>query len=51
MLKETPLNRILLETDDAQVAIASIYESAANILEIELDELKAIIFANYQRIF
>ncbi len=49
-LRSTPLERLLLETDDAPVPIAEIYARTAEILGIAQEQLKAQIYVNYTRI-
>ncbi len=49
-LKETPLDRLLLETDDQdEYKISDIYNKASDILGMNLEKLKAIIFENYNK--
>ncbi len=49
-LKNTPQNRLFLETDNTQVSINEIYNAASNILEIEISELKTLIINNLKQI-
>jgi TatD DNase family protein len=52
ILRQIPLDRLFFETDDAEnVSIQEIYEVAANILEMDLAELKFKIYENTGRIF
>ena len=44
------LDYLFLETDMAEVGIETIYETAANLLEMDLSTLKTRIFANFARI-
>ncbi|WP_207423524.1 TatD family hydrolase [Desertivirga brevis] len=46
-LERIPLNRVFLETDDSEIGIEKVYEAAADIRKITLDDLKEIIFANW----
>ena len=46
-----PENQILLETDTIEESIYQVYEKAALIKEISVDELKTIVFTNFSRIF
>lgn len=46
-----PENQILLETDTIEESIYEVYEKAALIKGISLEEMKAIIFNNFSRIF
>lgn len=41
---------LFLETDMAEIAVETIYEAAANMLEMDLSALKTRIFANFARI-
>ena len=49
--KEIPINRIFLETDDANILIESIYKKAAEIREIPLESLILAIENNFEKIF
>ena len=44
------LDHLFLETDMAEIGVVTIYEVAANMLEIDLPTLKTRIFANFARI-
>ncbi len=46
-----PENKILLETDTIEESIYQVYEKAALIKGISVDELKTIVFTNFSRIF
>ena len=46
-----PENQILLETDTIEESIYQVYEKAALIKGISVDELKRIVFTNFSRIF
>nr|WP_121270150.1 TatD family hydrolase [Pedobacter schmidteae] len=48
LLKEADI--FFLETDDADCGIAEIYEVAANLKKCTVAELKALIFANWEKI-
>ena len=51
-LTNIPLDRLFFETDDAEnVAISTIYEAAAMILDKDINDLKSIIYANFERHF
>ncbi|MFI3249026.1 MAG: TatD family hydrolase [Rikenellaceae bacterium] len=50
-LRECPLDRLLLETDTANISIEEIYERVTKYRIEELDELKKAIYENYKRIF
>ncbi len=46
-----PENQILLETDTIEESIYQVYEKAAAIKGISLEEMKAIVFTNFSKIF
>ena len=46
-----PENQILLETDTIEESIYQVYKKAAFIKGISIEEMKAIIFTNFSRIF
>ena len=46
-----PENQILLETDTIEESIYQVYKKAAFIKGISIEEMKAIVFANFSRIF
>ena len=46
-----PENQILLETDTIEESIYEVYKKAASIKGISIEEMKAIIFNNFSRIF
>jgi TatD DNase family protein len=46
-----PENQILLETDTTEETIYEVYEKAASIKEISVQEMKTMVFANFSRIF
>ncbi len=50
-LREIPAENIFLETDDKNVSIEEIYETAAGVLNIPLEVLKQRIYSNYKKIF
>lgn len=50
-LRETPLDRLFLETDDSPVRIETIYEQAAEAKGVTIDTLRDAAWANYRRIF
>lgn len=43
--------RIFLETDDADISIKTIFDAAASRLQMNEDELKAIIYNNFKTVF
>ena len=51
LLEKIPNNRLLLETDDANIDIYTIYEKVSEIKKIPLSELEVIIEENFNRIF
>jgi len=46
-----PENQILLETDTIEESIYQVYEKAASIKGISVEDMKAIVFTNFSRIF
>lgn len=46
-----PENQILLETDTIEESIYQVYEKAAAIKGISVEEMKAIVFTNFSKIF
>lgn len=50
-LRETPLSRLFLETDDSDVPIEEIYARAAGVKGIAQEELQRATLENYERIF
>jgi TatD DNase family protein len=51
VLKQTMTDRIFLETDDATGPIKSIFEKAAELKGISVEELKKIIVTNFKSVF
>lgn len=51
LFRSLPKNRIFLETDGADVDIRKIYKKVAADLALDVDELKNIIFDNYNLMF
>ena len=51
IFRALPLERIFLETDDADVSIENIYAKAAELKDISIENLKKSIIANYQFVF
>jgi TatD DNase family protein len=51
LFRHLPRDRFFLETDGADVDIRKIYEKVANDLVIEVEELKSIIFNNFNAFF
>ena len=47
LIKHLPDNRIFLETDDKKISISEIYQAAADLKNISLNQLKDIIFAHW----
>lgn len=45
-----PHNRLFFETDDIDISIKAVYEKAAEVLNMDLKDLKKIIFDNFNRI-
>ena len=50
-LPQIPLDRLFLETGDADIPVEMIYQKAASILNIELITLKNQIFSNFNQLF
>lgn len=46
-LKYIPLKLLFLETDMVEIGIETIYDAAANLLEMDINALRAQIFANF----
>lgn len=46
-----PVNQILLETDTIEESIYQVYEKAAAIKGISVEEMKAVVFNNFSKIF
>lgn len=51
VLKIVPLEKLFFETDDHEISIQKIYEKASFILNIPINSLKDVIFANYLSIW
>lgn len=51
LLPEIPINRLLLETDDADISIEDIYQTAATIFQIDIKSLSLQIEKNVKDIF
>lgn len=47
VLNEIPLERLFLETDDKDISIIDIYQKAAEIKSLSIEELEKIVFDNY----
>jgi TatD DNase family protein len=45
------LDYLFLETDMAEIGVEKVYETAANMLEMDLSDLQTRIFANFARLF
>jgi TatD DNase family protein len=50
-VRDTPINRIFLETDESQVPISEVYSAAAAIRNCSLIELQIYITENFERAF
>jgi TatD DNase family protein len=50
-LKEIPDEKLFFETDDSRETIETIYTFAAQTLGLSVNEMQAMIFENYKRIF
>lgn len=45
-VREIPLNKVLLETDDLSISIQEVYRQFANVVDVELEELKWKLYQN-----
>ena len=50
-LRITPLDRIFFETDEADIPISTVYEKAAEILQLDSDDLCCRIERNFEEVF
>jgi len=50
-LKETPFNRIFLETDDKEIEIEQVYKLVAEVKEVSVEELIEVIKGNFEECF
>lgn len=50
-LRETPLERLFVETDDADTTIEAMYQTIARLRGVEVEELEEATAENYKRIF
>ena len=46
-----PINRLFLETDNSTYSINDIYNKAAQLKSLQLDDLKIKLFENYKAVF
>ena len=46
-LKSIPLDQLFLETDMTEICIETVYKAAANLLEMDINALRAQIFSNF----
>lgn len=51
ILKDWPLERIFIETDDSTLPIETLYQTAGQIVNLELIEIATIIMDNFNRVF
>ncbi len=51
VVKNTPLNRIFLETDDAKITIEKLYKKVAEIKEIPLENVILALQNNFKKVF
>ncbi len=51
LFKQIPINQIFLETDESEYSIVDIYNKAASLRGISLDDFKERLFNNYKTIF
>ena len=50
-LRNIPLDLLYFETDMAEIGIETVYETAAKLLEMDIDALQKQIFSNFARLF
>ena len=50
-MRQTPPERLFLETDDDPAPIETVYARAAELLEMPLAKLRQTIYGNYRSIF
>lgn len=50
-LRQIPLDRLFLETDESEVSIASLYEEAARLRGLSCSELREAVSCNIHRVF
>lgn len=50
-LRETPLERLFVETDEAETTIEAMYQTIARLRGVEVEELEQATAENYKRIF
>jgi TatD DNase family protein len=50
-ISQIPLNQLFFETDDKEVSIIAIYEKSAELLGMDLEVLKSLVFQNFQACF
>ncbi len=50
-LRETPLERLFVETDEADTTIEAMYQTIARLRGVEVEELEQATAENYKRIF
>lgn len=51
LFAEMPINQIFLETDESKYSISDIYNKAAQLKSMQLDDFKKHLFENYKRVF
>jgi TatD DNase family protein len=51
LIRAVPENRIFLETDGADIGIIEIYKKVSSDKEIDVEELKSLIFSNFKSFF
>lgn len=51
LLRRVPADRLFLENDDKEIGIGVIYEAAAGILGLDVEELKRMMLENYKKVF
>jgi TatD DNase family protein len=51
IIREVPVNRLFVETDEANSSILFVYKQLATILEIPMDYLKEKVYLNFLKVF
>lgn len=51
LIRQVPADRLFLENDDKEIEIGVIYEAAAGVLGLDVEELKRMMLENYKKVF
>lgn len=51
VISTVPLEKLFLETDDANISIKTIFEAAAKYLKMDIEALKEQIYINFKKVF